>query len=114
MCNKNYYLWTAEIECQTMKCRLYNIIRKRKLQVVRHIMRRDGTENRTLTRKIEGKRSKGRQCIKCIDSFIHLTGNRSNVILQRTIDRSYSLKALPPNLETDKTPRKQANTFVHF
>jgi len=48
---------------------LLKCIRKRQMQFLGHIMRKDGLENLTITGKIEGKRSRGRQRITYLESL---------------------------------------------
>ena len=64
--------------------RLMDIIRKRQLRFLGHVVRQDGVEKIALTGKIEGRRERGRQRHKYLDQF----GVESNVeFIQKAQDR---------------------------
>ena len=69
---------------------LINTIRKRQLKFLGHICRHKGLEFLSLTGKIEGTRSRGRQRIKFLDSLSSfVTGNNKDniALLRMTEDR---------------------------
>ena len=57
-------LWKVERDRSLIKN-----IRKRQLEFLGHILRKDGMENLRMTGFVSGKRSRGRQCIASLDSF---------------------------------------------
>ena len=54
---------------------LMNAIRKRQLEFLRHIIRRDGIEKSALAGKIEGKRQRGRQRTTYLQSIKNCCSN---------------------------------------
>ena len=63
-------------------------IRSRKMKFLRHMMRRNGTENLALTGKIEGTRAKGCQRMTYISNIKDWTDTlNANDVLHATQDR---------------------------
>ena len=63
--------WTGHVTNEEVlkkigtKRKLLPTIRKRQLEFLGHVMRKESVENLTLTGRIEGKKSRGRPRIKC-------------------------------------------------
>jgi len=55
---------------------LMNTIRKRQLEFLGHVIRKKEMEHLTLTGKIEGKRSRGRQRRTLLDSLVEITPDK--------------------------------------
>ena len=78
---------------------LLNIIRKRQLQFLGHVLREEGLENLCLTGKIEGRRDRGRQREKYMDGLKRATGGeRSAVELIQMARRREDWKSMIANV----------------
>ena len=66
---------------------LLKSIRKRQLEFLGHIMRKEGLENLSITGKIDGRRSRGRQRLTYIGSISKWTNRTEQNILKATKDR---------------------------
>lgn len=85
--------WTARVTNEevlrragTERCLLGNV-RRRQLGFVGHILRGDNFEKHCLLGRIEGRRARGRQRLKFMDTILqHLGGGRGTVDLIRLAD----------------------------
>lgn len=86
--------WTAkqsnEVILRTAKSKrkIINKVRTQQARFIGHVMRKKKLEQIVTTGKIEGKRSRGRQRIKIIDSLSTWCGRSTTELLQTTHDRA--------------------------